>query len=284
MATKIILKKSTTGGSVPANSSLDQGEIAVNLADRKIYTSPDGTAITRLDGAYVSATAPANPFEGDLWYDTATSYLKAYDGTGWTVAGGTVTSVGATVPTGFTVTGSPITSSGTLAFAFDTGYSLPTTASQANWNTAYSWGDHSTAGYLTAEADTLSTVTGRGATTATDIALTAVTTSTNTTSGALVVTGGVGIGENLNVGGNAIITGNLTVNGTTTAVNTNEVNIGDAIILLNSDETGAPSQNAGIEIERGTSANVSFLWDESAGQWSLGGETLGDVIIDGGTY
>ena len=42
----------------------------------------------------------------------------------------------------------------------------------ANWNTAYNWGDHSVAGYLTAEADTLATVTGRGATTTTDITTT----------------------------------------------------------------------------------------------------------------
>lgn len=34
-----------------------------------------------------------------------------------------------------------------------------------NWNEAHGWGDHSTAGYLTAEADTLQTVTARGATT-----------------------------------------------------------------------------------------------------------------------
>ena len=60
---------------------------------------------------------------------------------------GTVTSVAQTVPIGFTITGSPITTSGTLAIAFDTGYSLPTTASQTNWDTAYGWGDHSVAGY-----------------------------------------------------------------------------------------------------------------------------------------
>jgi len=42
----------------------------------------------------------------------------------------------------------------------------------ANWNTAYNWGDHSGAGYLTAESDTLATVTGRGATTTTDITTT----------------------------------------------------------------------------------------------------------------
>jgi hypothetical protein len=50
---------------------------------------------------------------------------------------GTVTSVAATVPTGFAVSGSPITTSGTLAIGFDTGYSLPTDAEQANWDTAY---------------------------------------------------------------------------------------------------------------------------------------------------
>jgi hypothetical protein len=51
---------------------------------------------------------------------------------------GTVTSVGLSVPTGFSVTSSPITTSGTLALAFTLGYSLPTTASQGNWDAAYS--------------------------------------------------------------------------------------------------------------------------------------------------
>lgn len=50
---------------------------------------------------------------------------------------GTVTSVDMTVPTGLTISGNPITSAGTLAVALASGYSIPTTASQANWNTAY---------------------------------------------------------------------------------------------------------------------------------------------------
>ena len=40
-----------------------------------------------------------------------------------------------------------------------------------NWDTAYGWGDHGAAGYLTAEADTLADVTGRGATTNDSITL-----------------------------------------------------------------------------------------------------------------
>lgn len=63
------------------------------------------------------------------------------------MAGGSVTSVGMTVPTGLSITGSPITSSGTLGLTFAPGYSIPSDASQSNWNTAYNWGDHVLGGY-----------------------------------------------------------------------------------------------------------------------------------------
>tara|TARA_B110000459_G_scaffold177696_1_gene202438 strand:- start:1555 stop:5217 length:3663 start_codon:yes stop_codon:yes gene_type:complete len=69
---------------------------------------------------------------------------------------------------------------------------------------------------------------------------------------------------------NIIVEGNLTVNGTTTSVNSNTVNIGDNIIVLNSDVTGTPSQDAGIEIERGTSTNARIVWDESEDYWVAG--------------
>jgi hypothetical protein len=68
------------------------------------------------------------------------------------LAVGTVTSVAASVPTGFSIAGSPITGSGTLAITFTAGYSLPTDASQTNWNTAFGWGNHASAGYLTTSA------------------------------------------------------------------------------------------------------------------------------------
>ena len=60
---------------------------------------------------------------------------------------------------------------------------------------------------------------------------------------------------------------NLTVNGTTTTVNSNTVNIGDSNLTLNSDETGAPSQDGGITIERGTSDNVEIRWNETSDKW-----------------
>lgn len=60
----------------------------------------------------------------------------------WSIAspgGGSVTSVAMTVPTGFTVTGSPITTAGTLAVTFASGYALPTTVKQSNWDDAYTF-------------------------------------------------------------------------------------------------------------------------------------------------
>ena len=68
---------------------------------------------------------------------------------------------------------------------------------------------------------------------------------------------------------NMILSGNLTVNGTTTTVNSNTVNIGDNIIVLNSDETGTPSQDGGVEIERGTSTNVLLTYKESTDRWQF---------------
>ena len=72
----------------------------------------------------------------------------------------------------------------------------------------------------------------------------------------------------LDVSGTATI-GNLTVKGTTTYLNTETVTVDDNIITLNNNATGVPlaSQDAGIEVERGSRANVQLLWDESAKYW-----------------
>ncbi len=80
---------------------------------------------------------------------------------------------------------------------------------------------------------------------------------------------------------NTIVNGTLTVNGTTTTVNSNDVNIGDATLTLNSDETGTPSQDAGITIERGTADNKSFHWDESEDEWSTFGERIKAGTFEG---
>lgn len=79
----------------------------------------------------------------------------------------------------------------------------------------------------------------------------------------------VTIAGQLNVGENIVVSGNLIVQGTTTTVESETVRIHDNIIVLNSDESGTPSQDAGITVERGTSTDTSILWDESTDRWTF---------------
>lgn len=66
---------------------------------------------------------------------------------GATANTGTVTSINVAVPTGLQVSGGPITNSGTITVSYASGYAIPTTTKQGQWDTAYGWGNHSTAGY-----------------------------------------------------------------------------------------------------------------------------------------
>lgn len=114
-----------------------------------INSSPDQTVVlTAGTGISTSGTYP----NFTITNSSPDQTVKLTSGTGISVtgtypnftitnsspsSGGTVTSVGLTAPTGMKVTGSPVTGSGTFALAMDTGYALPTTASQTNWDTAY---------------------------------------------------------------------------------------------------------------------------------------------------
>jgi len=90
----------------------------------------------------------------------------------------------------------------------------------------------------------------------------------------------------LRVTGNTVLDGNLTITGTETTVNTETINLADNTIVLNSNATGTPSEDGGIEIERGDQPNKSFLWDEGSEYWTLGSETLQTTgkILFGNVY
>ena len=81
--------------------------------------------------------------------------------------------------------------------------------------------------------------------------------------------------------GNAVIGGNLTVSGTTTTVNTETIELADNKILLNSNATGTPTENVGIEVSRGSSSNKTFQWDESTDKWTIGSETFVAGTVEG---
>ena len=69
--------------------------------------------------------------------------------------------------------------------------------------------------------------------------------------------------------GDVIVSGDLTIQGATTTVNTETVTIQDNIILLNSNAAGNPTENAGLEVERGNSPNVDLIYNESTDRWQF---------------
>jgi NDP-sugar pyrophosphorylase family protein len=139
------------------------------------------------------------------------------------------------------------------------------------------------ASYLQVGGNT--SVTGQ-ATFANTLAVTGNAAFSNT----LTVAGNTTITSKLSVGGNATVNGTLTVNststfsdnvtitgslvvtGTTTFVNSNIFQVSDEIVTLNADldPSATPTSNVGFEVNRGVSANVSFVWDETNDRWAIG--------------
>jgi hypothetical protein len=155
----------------------------------------------------ISSTAPTSPSVGDLWFDSDTLELFIYDSLYWIEVSG-----GGTVD---------LSSYLTIASASST-YLTQSSASLI---------------YLSSESDTLETVTGRGSTSSNAITISNTTEATDSTTGALIVSGGVGVAKDL------WVDGNLHVAGTTTTENTRTVATHDNLIYLNaaldSEITGA---------------------------------------------
>ena len=95
----------------------------------------------------------------------------------------------------------------------------------------------------------------------------------------------IGLPSDVTIANDLTVIGNLTVNGTTTTLNTETLSVEDNIVILNSGVTGSPTTNAGIEVERGTSTNVSLVWNETTDKWQFtnDGSTYTDLGAGGAT-
>lgn len=74
----------------------------------------------------------------------------------------------------------------------------------------------------------------------------------------------------LSIPGNLVIGGNLQVKGSTTEIETTELEVKDNIIRLNKGVTGAPTLDAGIEVDRGSETRAGLHFNETADRWEAG--------------
>ena len=205
---------------------------------------------------HVLATAPSSPQEGQIYYNSTDNKLYFYDGSNWIDASGDIKSVTTSTSSTLSVTDSdgPNPSIATV------------TAAVTNGGTALATGDQ----IFDHVADSISNIAFTVEGTANEIE---VTGGDSMGDGDTVT---IGLPDDVTIGNDLTVTGNLTVSGTQTIINTETLSVDDNIIVLNDNATGTPSENAGIEVERGTSTNVALRWNETTDNWQY--------TNDGSTY
>ena len=258
-------------------------------------------------------TAPSGAVEGQIYYDSTVGDKKVYiyNGSAWVNISGDISEVIA----GNALTGGGTDGSVTLNVAVDDSTieidsdALRVKAGGIGANelasttvTAGSYGSSSAIPTFTVDSDGRLTAAGTASITTTlDIAADSGTddgvvlgtdtlTIAGTTNEIVTSVSGdtitVALPDDVTIGNDLTVTGDLTVSGTTTTVNTETILLADNIITLNSNETGTPSQNAGIEIERGTSTNVELRWNETNDVWELtnDGSTYYNIATEADSY
>jgi fibronectin-binding autotransporter adhesin len=270
----------TVGGSIFENN-------------RRVLTSVTPTAGTAISITSVSTSNGNTAFtvnNDGVISAVGTTYLGVSASTGSV----TFTNLGVQELTGTTYIGVS-TSTGTISVT-----NLGVQTLTAGTGTAVS---ASTGQITVSSTDTLQSVTDRGDTTNQRIIITNATGASTTTDGALVVTGGVGVGQNLWVGGTANIAGRTTFsnevvfNGTATFVLSTNTVYTDNILDLHTTATFAPwtfddGKDIGLRfnyynrtLATGTSAGLVLANSSQFLEW-YGSGVEGDNVFTGtfGTF
>ena len=190
---------------------------------------------------HVLATAPSNPQEGQIYYNSTDNKLYFYDGTSFVDASGDIKSVVTSTSTTLQITDSsgPNPSIATV------------TAAITNGGTGLATGDQ-IYDFVTDSATTIAS-------------LNAITEN---------VTIGDATDVTVTTSGDLEVTGDLTVNGTTTTVNSNTVTIDDPVFTLGGDTAPSSDDNKdrGIEFRYhdGSTAKLGFFgFDDSTGDFTF---------------
>lgn len=216
---------------------------------------------------------------GQIYYNTADDRLKVYTSTGWQTVGG-VTSIVA--GNGIDISGP----SGDVTVSHEDTSSVSNLV--ANGRTYVTGLTFDTFGHVTGVSTGTETVVDTNTTY--DLSMTASgstakvsLTGSDSTSDDFYIAGTaneielsvsgstvtLGLPHDVYISGGLNVNGNLLVSGTITTINSEIINLADNILLLNSNATGAATQSAGIEVERGDDDNRSLIWNETNNRWEL---------------
>jgi hypothetical protein len=206
MATKFKLKRSTIGGIVPTTVDIDTAELAVNLADKKLYTS-NGTVVfeigSNLTNLSVSGNLTINTIIANGSIGTAGQVLHS-NGTSvyWDTDDQGVTSVAS----GVGLSGGTITNTGTISVLANNGITANTTGiyvTQGTGTVVNATGVHVNSAYI-------ETLTVNNSTNLDGQPATFYTNATNITTGTLATArlpATANISTAINIGANALTVG-----------------------------------------------------------------------------
>lgn len=94
----------------------------------------------------------------------------------------------------------------------------------------------------------------------------------------------ISLPNDVSIANDLTVAGDLTVNGDLTYLDTTNLKIEDNLFELNANLTGVPVNDSGMLINRGSSNNAVFIWDESADKFTLGlttadGSATGNITL-----
>jgi len=316
MASIIKLKRSTSAAAKPSGSSLAAGELAVNLADLKIYSSTNGIDIIQLSenalgntNSYIATKVNTTTFNSALantnsYIASVQSDVDANEATERAALANTNSYI-ASVQSD--VDANEATERAALANTNSYIASVSLTGQQNLANTNARIDSITTSFTLSGDSGTDTFTTGGTLNftgTANEIT-TAVTNDTVTFSLPDNVTIGqdLTVTEDLAVSGNTTITGNLIVNGTTTTVTSSTVSVNDSLLKLGANNSAdsvdlgwygeyvaSGTKYAGVFRDASATDDPFIFWKDltseptTTANFGSGSLATVEAVIDGGTY
>lgn len=291
--TQIQIRRSSNTGT-PAGGVLEAGELAYSYATDTLFLgNSSGTGIINIGGltsiANVGGTIVRRDDDGVINVTGVNGYLRGQANTAealsatrtFTIDGdvdGSATFDGTNDPTITVALDNTGVAAATYGNGDGTSFAVITVDAKGRITSASNVGIGGVITQLTLAGDggtpqtiannnTLTVAGGDGITTtagATDTVTAAVDSTVVRTTG------------DQTIGGVKTFSGNVVFSGETFYANTTQLDVGDNMVVLNADLPigNAPSEDAGIEINRGnTNSNASIQWNETSDWWELTANT-----------